>query len=57
VRGLVNEVLNRLGMTDEGRGIGQLITSHTLDFTSQARGEEYDDSGADENGQDESHRT
>ena len=57
VRGLVNEVLNRLGMTDEGRGIGQLITSHTLDFTSQARGEEYDDSGADENGQEESLRT
>jgi len=50
VRGLVDEILHRLHMTDQGRGIGQLVTSHTLDFSSQARGEEHDasDSGPDE---------
>ena len=50
VRGLVDEILHRLHMTDQGRGISQLVTSHTLDFSSQARGEEYDasDSGPDE---------
>ena len=42
VRGLVDEILNRLHMTDQGRGIGQLITMHTLDFDVQARGEEYE---------------
>lgn len=47
-RGLVNEILHRLNMADEGRGIGNLITAHTLDFTSQARGEEYDSSDDEE---------
>ena len=42
VRGLVDEILHKLNMTDQGRGIANLITSHTLDFDSQARGEEYD---------------
>ena len=42
VRGLVDEILNRLHMTDQGQGIGQLITMHTLDFDVQARGEEYE---------------
>ena len=42
VRGLVDEILNRLHMTDQGQGIGQLITMHTLDFDAQARGEEYE---------------
>jgi hypothetical protein len=42
VRGLVDEILNRLHMTDQGQGIGQLITMHTLDFEAQARGEEYE---------------
>ena len=42
VRGLVDEILHKLNMTDQGRGIATLITSHTLDFDSQARGEEYD---------------
>ena len=42
VRGLIEEILNRLHMEDQGRGIAQLVTSHTLDFSSQARGEEYD---------------
>lgn len=42
VRGLVDEILHKLHMTDQGRGISQLVTSHTLDFSSQARGEEYD---------------
>ena len=46
VRGLVDEILHKLNMTDQGRGIGSLITSHTLDFISQARGEEYDASEA-----------
>lgn len=48
VRGLVNEILNRLHMTEQGRGISQLVTSHTLDFGSQARGEEYDASVAED---------
>jgi len=39
VRGLVDEILHKLNMTDQGRGIGNLITSHTLDFDSQARGD------------------
>ena len=43
VRGLVDEILHKLNMTEQGRGIGNLITTHTLDFDSQARGEEYDD--------------
>jgi len=42
VRGLVDEILNRLHMADQGQGIGQLITMHTLDFDVQARGEEYE---------------
>jgi len=42
VRGLIKEILNRLHMEEQGQGIAQLVTSHTLDFTSQARGEEYD---------------
>ncbi len=42
VRGLVDEILNRLHMTDQGQGIGQLIIMHTLDFDVQARGEEYE---------------
>jgi hypothetical protein len=42
VRGLVDEILNRLHMTDQGQGIGQLITMHTLDFDVQARGEDYE---------------
>ena len=46
VRGLVDEILHKLNMTDQGRGIGNLITTHTLDFISQARGEEYDASEA-----------
>lgn len=46
VRGLVDEILHKLNMTDQGRGIGNLITSHTLDFVSQARGEEYEASEA-----------
>ena len=41
VRGLVDEILHKLNMSDQGRGIANLITSHTLDFDSQARGEEY----------------
>ena len=36
VRGLVDEILHKLNMTDQGRGLGSLITSHTLDFISQA---------------------
>ena len=48
VRGLVDEILHKLNMTDQGRGIGSLITSHTLDFSSQARGDEYDASEPDE---------
>ena len=32
VRGLVDEILHKLNMTDRSRGIGNLITSHTLDF-------------------------
>ncbi len=44
VRGLIEEILNRLHMEDQGRGIAQLVTSHTLDFSSQARGEEYNTS-------------
>ena len=43
VRGLVDEILHKLNMTEQGQGIGNLITTHTLDFDSQARGEEYDD--------------
>jgi hypothetical protein len=35
----VDEILHKLNMTDQGRGIGNLITSHTLDFDSQARGD------------------
>ena len=42
VRGLVDEILNRLYMKEQGQGIGQLITMHTLDFDVQARGEEYE---------------
>jgi len=42
VHGLVDEILHRLHITDQGRGISQLVTSHTLDFSSQALGEEYD---------------
>jgi hypothetical protein len=42
VRGLVDEILNRLHMNEQGQGIGQLITMHTLDFDVQARGEEYE---------------
>ena len=42
VRGLVDEILHKLNMTEQGRGIGNLITTHTLDFDTQARGEEYD---------------
>jgi hypothetical protein len=48
VRGLVDEILHKLNMTDQGRGIANLITSHTLDFSSQARGDEYDASEPDE---------
>ena len=48
VRGLVDEILHKLNMTDQGRGIGSLITSHTLDFSTQARGDEYDASEPDE---------
>ena len=29
-------------MNEQGQGIGQLITMHTLDFDVQARGEEYE---------------
>jgi hypothetical protein len=47
-RGLVDEILHKLNMTDQGRGIANLITSHTLDFSSQARGDEYDASEPDE---------
>ena len=39
----MDEILHKLNMTEQGRGIGNLITTHTLDFDSQARGEEYDD--------------
>ncbi len=53
VRGLVKEILHKLHMTEEGRGISQLITMHTLDFVAQARGEEYDDAEADADDLDE----
>lgn len=46
VRGLVDEILHKLNMTEQGRGIAQLITMHTLDFDAQARGEEYEDDEA-----------
>jgi len=49
VHGLVDEILHRLHMTDQGSGISQLVTSHTLDFRSQARGEEYEASVAEAN--------
>ena len=42
VRALVGEILNRLHMSEQGQGIGQLITMHTLDFDVQARGHEYE---------------
>ena len=42
VHGLVDEILNRLHMSDQGQGIGHLITMHTLDFDVQARGDEYE---------------
>ena len=29
-------------MSEQGQGIGQLITMHTLDFDVQARGHEYE---------------
>lgn len=36
VRALVNEILERLGMSAEAGGIGNLITSHTLEFRTNA---------------------
>ena len=36
VRALVKEILERLGMSAEAAGIGSLITSHTLEFRSNA---------------------
>jgi|TARA_B110000902_G_C14153360_1_gene530384 hypothetical protein len=36
VRVLVKEILTRLGMSAEASGIGSLITSHTLEFRSNA---------------------
>ena len=42
VHALVGEILNRLHMSEQGQGIGQLITMHTLDFDVQARGHEYE---------------
>ena len=57
VRGLVDEILNRLHMSEQGQGIGQLITMHTLDFDVQARGEEYEaeSAGQEQEGSDDSH--
>ena len=57
VHGLVDEVLNRLHMSEQGQGIGQLITMHTLDFDVQARGEEYEteSAGQEQEGSDDSH--
>ena len=48
VRALVKEILERLGMSAEASGIGSLITSHTLEFRSNAAdatGDENDESG------------
>ena len=44
-------------MSDQGQGIGHLITMHTLDFDVQARGDEYEaGSGEQEHeGSDNSH--
>ena len=57
VRGLVDEILNRLHMSEQGKGIGQLITMHTLDFDVQARGEEYEaeSAGEEQESLDDSH--
>ena len=57
VHGLVDEILNKLHMSDQGQGIGHLITMHTLDFDVQARGDEYEaGSGEQEHeGSDDSH--
>jgi len=53
----VDEVINRLHMSEQGQGIGQLITMHTLDFDVQARGEEYEteSAGQEQEGSDDSH--
>ena len=43
VRALVKEILERLGMSAEASGIGSLITSHTLEFRSNAADATGDD--------------
>ena len=57
VHALVGEILNRLHMSEQGQGIGQLITMHTLDFDVQARGHEYEAGSAEhqQEGSDDGH--
>ena len=57
VHALVGEILNRLHMSEQGQGIGQLITMHTLDFDVQARGHEYEAESAEhqQEGSDDGH--
>ena len=44
-------------MSEQGQGIGQLITMHTLDFDVQARGHEYEAGSAEhqQEGSDDGH--